>query len=383
MENQVSKALMPEAGPQHGCHSGPRELHHAPFAFKPPSDPSLRGAVDVVIPVRNGARTILTTLASVVGQTTLPRRIIVVDDGSTDDTANTVASISNKLVQLIKTPAIGVSHARNTGIEASRAEFIAFLDADDRWHPDKLRRQLQVFAGNPEVAVVYCGYALLRPSGTTVETQGPTLRGFVFNRLLAGRFGGNSSCIVVRREALLHVGGYDESVSYSEDGDLHLRLSHHYKFDFARDILAYVIENPDSVTRRPASMEGQQEALLQNISIYEKWFSSNKVPHQTVQNFRKCITYTAVRRRYGWRWMLELRAKLQRRSPMSARNIWPSHATYAGWIALATLQYTIRGSARAMRLATAAMSHRGGVLRGDVRTQTRTGNGDFMRAHMR
>src|SRR5689334_22261940 len=101
------------------------------------SSPSPPWTVDVVIPVRDGAKTILQALDSVLRQTEPPTRIIVVDDCSQDDTAHIVAAADNSLIQLVSTPPFGISHARNVGIEASRAELIAFLDSDDRWHPDK------------------------------------------------------------------------------------------------------------------------------------------------------------------------------------------------------------------------------------------------------
>jgi glycosyltransferase involved in cell wall biosynthesis len=271
--------------------------------------PSLGGAVDVVIPVRNGARTILQTLTSILGQTVTPGRIIVVDDGSTDDTVQIVANVGSDLIELVTTPPVGASHARNRGIEASRAEFIAFLDADDLWHPDKLQRQLQVFAADPDASVVYCGYALLRPSGAMVEIRSPSLRGFVFDELLKGGFVGNSSSLVVRRETLRRIGGYDESLGFAEDTDLHLHLAQQFKFNFAEEILAYVIENPDSTTRRPASMKTQEEFLLQNISMYEKRCPHSRLPHRVLQNLRKRILYLALRRIDGWRWMLQLRAQ--------------------------------------------------------------------------
>jgi glycosyltransferase involved in cell wall biosynthesis len=339
--------------------SGAFTMRGTSLGLQPWFEPAFRGKVDVVIPVRNGARTILPTLTSVLAQTIPPRRIIVVDDGSTDDTVNIVTNLGSKLIELVRTPPVNASHARNTGIQASQAEFLAFLDADDRWHPDKLRRQMEVFARDPDATVVYCGYALLHPSGTVIEVQLPSLRGFVFNKLLAGRFAGNSSSIVARRDALLHIGGYDEQLSYAEDTDLHLRLAHRYKFNFAEGILTYVIANPDSLTRRPASLEAQEEFLRQNISMYEQWCPRNRMPHRVAQNLRKRIVYLAVRRQSGWRRMLRSKAALQASAPNSMRQIWPNHPMFACWIALGTLGYASRLLARPIKLAMASVSRRG------------------------
>lgn len=342
--------------------------------------PSLRGAVDVVIPVRNGARTILQTLTSVLGQTVTPGRIIVVDDGSTDDTVQIVANVDSDLIELVTTPPVGASHARNRGIEASRAEFIAFLDADDRWHPDKLQRQLEVFAGDPDASVVYCGYAMLRPSGAMVEIRSPCLRGLVFDELLKGGFAGNSSSIVVKREALRQIGGYDESLGFAEDTDLHLHLAQQYKFNFAEEILAYVIENPDSVTRRPASTKTQEEFLLQNISMYEKRCPQSRLPHRVLQNLRKRILYLALRRVDGWRWMLRLRMQLQGSSPLSMRKIWPNHAVFAGWIAIGTIEYTNRWLIRCAKSAIASTRRGGRAFPNNSESQADTAMCELARA---
>lgn len=318
---------------------------------QPPVDPYLRGSVDVVIPVRDGEKTIFPTLTSVLDQTVTPRNIFVVDDGSKDDTANIVRGFGSGLIKLITTPPASISHARNTGIARSRAEFVAFLDADDRWHPDKLRRQLQVFTENNNAAVVYCGSALLDSSGAVRDIVAPSLSGFVLKDMLAGGYAGNSSCIIVRREALLQIGAYDETLIYGQDTDLLLRLARLYEFDFADDILTYVIQNPSSITLRQAGAEIHMEFLLARISVYEKWCPTNSISFRVAQAFRKQVMAAAVRRKYGWRWMLRLRANLLSRSPIMGRKVWRNHAIFGGWIALATLVYPIQLLTRKAKVA--------------------------------
>ncbi len=99
--------------------------------------------VDVVIPVFNGQKTILAALASILAQHGCwVSRIIVVDDGSTDDTVQLVQSLGNPLIELVRSTNQGVAKARNLGIDRSTAEWVAFLDADDLWMPGKLQAQL-------------------------------------------------------------------------------------------------------------------------------------------------------------------------------------------------------------------------------------------------
>lgn len=105
--------------------------------------------VDVVVPVFNGRKTIAAALQSVLAQEgCLVCRIIVIDDGSTDGTASVIKGLSNPLIELISTPNQGVSRARNLGIDHTTAEWIAFLDADDVWMPNKLEVQLATAQAN-------------------------------------------------------------------------------------------------------------------------------------------------------------------------------------------------------------------------------------------
>jgi glycosyltransferase involved in cell wall biosynthesis len=105
--------------------------------------------VDVVVPVFNGRKTIAAALQSILAQEgCLVCKIIVVDDGSTDGTASVIKGLSNPLIELISTPNQGVSRARNLGIDHTTAEWIAFLDADDVWMPNKLQVQLAAAQAN-------------------------------------------------------------------------------------------------------------------------------------------------------------------------------------------------------------------------------------------
>ncbi len=262
-----------------------------------------------------------------------------------------ITRIGSGLVELVTTPPVGVSHARNLGIATSRAEFVAFLDADDRWHPDKLRRQLEVFSTNADAAAVYCGFAEVQPSGELTKIHHPVLRGSIFDQVILGGITNTPTTIVVRREALLAIGGFDENLSNAEDLDLMLRLARRYRFDYAPEILAHVVVNPFSVTRRPIGPDGKREMLLQSVSAYEKWSTSCGLPHYVAQNLRKRIVYTAITEGYGWRWMLQVRRDMQHGSPVSASRIWPNHAAFAAWILFAMPGFALRRLAKTLRAA--------------------------------
>src|SRR3954451_14848952 len=109
-------------------------------------------AISVIIPSYNSARWISEAVDSVLAQTLVPQQIIVVDDGSRDDTRSRVRRYGPP-VEYIYQPNQGVSAARNTGMQAATGEFVAFLDADDVWHPRKAEFQLRVFSERPDVAL--------------------------------------------------------------------------------------------------------------------------------------------------------------------------------------------------------------------------------------
>ena len=102
-------------------------------------------SVDIIIPVFNGSNTIEACINSVLAQKGyVPQKIIVIDDGSSDDSALIAINFNNPLIKVIKTTNQGVANARNLGIKYSTAKWIAFLDADDLWLPDKLLKQLHI-----------------------------------------------------------------------------------------------------------------------------------------------------------------------------------------------------------------------------------------------
>lgn len=164
--------------------------------------------VDVVIPVFNGRETISTALASVLAQQDdWVHRIIVVDDGSSDDTAQVVRGLGSPLIELVRTSNQGVARARNLGIEKSTAEWVAFLDADDVWMPGKLQAQLA--AAQEHGAGFVCG---------AVSALSVMPSGAISAQVLArGNFVATSS-VLVQRSVLLQIPPvFTPGMSFAED----------------------------------------------------------------------------------------------------------------------------------------------------------------------
>jgi glycosyltransferase involved in cell wall biosynthesis len=188
----------------------------------------------VIIPTYNRAAQILGAVESVLGQTAPPTEVIVVDDGSTDDTERVLAPVMEK-IHYVKTVNRGVSAARNRGILEAKGEWIAFLDSDDTWAPDKLHRQWDAVSGT-DSKVCFC--VSVDESGQPIDDlqpMDPTLRKG------AHRFYPVGDCrffmhprhpflqsLLVEKAALVRCGGFDETLKVAEDTKLlyNLILAH-------------------------------------------------------------------------------------------------------------------------------------------------------------
>ena len=184
--------------------------------------------VSVVMATHNRAQLVGRAIASVRGQSLVDWEMICVDDGSTDETAAVIQAIGEPRVRLIRLPRNrGASHARNVGIDAARADHVAFLDDDNEWAPAMLEALL-ARAADPDGAppgVVYClAYRENDATGRFAPPWRLIPRGDVFRRLLEG-WNPWLSCVIVRRPALTAAGAFDESLPAFEDYDLFLRLA--------------------------------------------------------------------------------------------------------------------------------------------------------------
>ena len=187
--------------------------------------------ISVVIPVYNGEKTIAETIESVLNQSFSNFEIVVINDGSQDSTLDILASIQDPRLKIFSHPNAGLSASRNRGISQSSGEFIAFLDADDLWTPDKLEAQLTALQENPNAAVAYSWTDFIDETSQFLK-PGPhfTISGDVYAELLRGNFLANGSNPLIRRQALIKVGSFDVSFSGVADWELYLRLATHYHF---------------------------------------------------------------------------------------------------------------------------------------------------------
>jgi len=196
--------------------------------FLASQSPSVRPRLmSVVIPARNAAATLDATLWSVRHQTYARWEVVVVDDGSTDTTADVVArhQIEDARIRCVKGQARGVSAARNLGVAQSTGALVAFLDADDLWLPEKLAAHEWFMAAEPQVGMSFDRIRFVdeRAQPTPVVST-KRVSGLTAADLLHENPACTASTLVVRREVFNQLKGFDESLAHAEDLELMIRL---------------------------------------------------------------------------------------------------------------------------------------------------------------
>ena len=231
-------------------------------------------SVSVIIPTYNYGKFISDGIESALAQTFTPIEIVVVDDGSTDETESVVKSFGDKVRYIIQQNA-GVCAARNRGVVESSGEFIAFLDADDHWEPTKIEKQLAKFEEDPEIGLVHCG--MREFDSTTGETIAVHLDGdegwvakdiALWERPVVIGPGGS---IMVRREVFDRVGRFDERLKNGEDWEFCFRVAQKYKVGFVREPLVNYRNHGANATKNVREMERS------TLIAWNKVFSTDDV----------------------------------------------------------------------------------------------------------
>ena len=233
------------------------------------------GWVSAVVPTYNRSNLLLGALNSICKQTFRPIEIVVVDDGSTDDTGNAVNNWSRKneepgslVVRYVVHENQGANASRNRGIKESQGEFIAFLDSDDRWLPEKLAKQIPILQANIDIGGLYCGLRNVDLVGEEQYLSEPRAypAGNLLQQLLIHDVTEATSCWVVRRECFEKVGGFDVTLPARQDWDMWIRLSERYDIGCVQEIL---VELGNHAGERVRSMA--QREIEAHKTIFRKY----------------------------------------------------------------------------------------------------------------
>lgn len=220
--------------------------------------------VSVVMPAFNVGWCVGRAVESVLTQTLVERELVVVDDGSTDDTADVLARYGDA-IRVIRQANAGMSSARNAGIRAARGNLIAFLDADDWWHPDKLKRQAALMREHPRVGFCSTAARVVNSEGRLLNVwQCPGQSNDMLKTLFAenAAIAGGCSAVVVRRELFGRVGFFDESLRGFEDPDLWIRLAAVAGYACVDEPLVEILRRERSVSR---NLEHMRKAALASL----------------------------------------------------------------------------------------------------------------------
>jgi hypothetical protein len=237
--------------------------------------------VTVVIPDYNHARYVGDAIESVLAQTYQHVEILVVDDGSTDDSEEVVARFGTR-VRYVKQENKGLSAARNTGIELARGEFIAVLDADDMYEPQFVSRLVGVLSADPEAEAAFCGYRFVDAGNVPLpQVEARRLRSEqVFVALVDGNFLVPEAWLV-RRRCYMNVGPFDVSLTALEDLDMWLRISSGHRVVGVPDVLTRHRVLPGSMSTDPARQHRNR------LKVIGKQFGPESEPGEMTERQRR------------------------------------------------------------------------------------------------
>lgn len=231
--------------------------------------------VSVIISTFNRAQYLKRSVESVLNQTFQDFELIIVDNASTDQTQSFIQSLTDQRISTVRHGTNkGGSAARNTGIKLARGNFIAFLDDDDEWLPEKLSKQVQAFENaSKEVGLVYAGSEFFDDTKQRlVGTNHPSCRGHVYQRLLLSTVIGSVTSVMVRKECLDKAGMFDEELTSCQDWEMWLRIARHFEFDYVPDILARIHVHGEQIsTNYQALIPGRTRMVQKHYDEFKAY----------------------------------------------------------------------------------------------------------------
>ncbi len=275
--------------------------------------------VSVIIPAYNGAKYIKKTLSSVFNQTFKDFEVIAIDDGSQDQTKKILKNYGKK-IRYIYQENKGTAAARNTGIKAAKGEYIAFLDQDDLWLPQKLEEQVKILDKKPKVGLVFCGSFLLNEgrlvgffhARLSITSAIPAKD--IFNQLIEENFIPTLT-VLLRKEAFDKLGLLREDLVGTDDHEMWLRVAEYgYRFEAVRKNLAIYRIHPEAQSRKFKNMYQNTAKIYDQLS---KKYKFDRVQGKRIREAKKRI-YLNYKKGYYWAKSNEL---LRKEKYLKARQL--------------------------------------------------------------
>ena len=242
-----------------------------------PTIKNTKPLISIIIPSYNRANLLIRSINSALNQTYKNFELIVVDDGSTDNTKKLLEPYINaKKIKYFYQKNRGPSSAKNMGMKSAKGDYLAFLDSDDEWLPKKLEKQLELFerSTNPNLGFVGCNSLIINEKNNKKQIYKTPRKKNAFYALLVNNFIWSCSSIMIKGSIIDQIGFFDENLSIGEDWDMWIRITQKYDFDFVDEpLFKYYVHNANitnAITIR------KKEKYLQYISDkYIKYFENN------------------------------------------------------------------------------------------------------------
>ena len=278
--------------------------------------------ISIIIPCYNQARYLADAIKSALAQTHSPVQVVVVDDGSVDNTAEVASHYPN--VCFVRQRNQGVAKARNTGFHRSSGDYVLFLDADDRLTPNAAETHLRCFAEHPEAGFVVGNIDVISRDGSYLHSyHGPDSAGDQYEQLLKVNHVANTIAVMFRRSVFDSVGGFDGSYSPTEDYEILLRVARVFPGAQHRSVVAQYRRHDSNTSRKGALMLRRMYRVMQSQLSFVNGNPALKAAHRRGQNYWRDF--------YGGVTMKEILAHLTRGDLLHAAS------------AFATLLWYVRG----------------------------------------
>jgi len=210
--------------------------------------------VSIIIPTYNREKVLLRSINSVLNQTFQNMELIVVDDGSTDNTQKLLSNIADKRLKIVKTSGkTGANNARNYGVKYASGEFIAFQDSDDEWHLNKLEKQLD-FLNKSKADACFCSFERFTPASTLILPLEEKRKSMVLtatNIDIKDTLRSNAistQTLLIKKDVFEELNGFEKNITNLEDWEFAVRLVDGYQVAFINEPLVNVYEQNDSIS---------------------------------------------------------------------------------------------------------------------------------------